>query len=67
MEEPVLFDRADILKELAPFCKGVAVKLKGASGQVLCAALLGHGGEVGLKRRVRVVPRILSMYQLVTK
>lgn len=52
-KELVPFDRADVLKELAPFYMGVAVKLKGASGQVLCAALLGHGGEVGLKRRVK--------------
>ena len=52
-EIPVSVDREAILEELAPFCKGVAVKLKGASDQVLCAALLGHGGEVGVKRRVK--------------
>lgn len=46
-----LVDRDTILQQLAPVCSGIAVKLEGVSGQVLCAALLGHGGSIGVKRK----------------
>jgi endonuclease V len=46
-----LVDRDMILQQLAPVCTGIAVKLEGVSGQVLCAALLGHGGSIGVKRK----------------
>lgn len=51
--DPSLVDREAILQQLAPLWRGVAVKLEGASGHVLCAALLGHGGAIGAKRRTR--------------
>lgn len=46
-------DRDTIMEDLAPLYKGIGVKLEGASGQVLGAALLGHGGAIGVKRRIK--------------
>jgi deoxyinosine 3'endonuclease (endonuclease V) len=48
-----LVEREAILQQLAPVCRGIAVKLEGASGHVLCAALLGHGGAIGAKRKTK--------------
>lgn len=46
-------DKESILQVAANFCKGVGVKLQGSSGETLGAALIGHGGDIGVKNRTR--------------
>jgi deoxyinosine 3'endonuclease (endonuclease V) len=46
-------DREQIMKSAAVVCKGVGIKLVGASGEILGCALLGHGGTIGAKGRVK--------------
>lgn len=46
-------DKESILQGAASFCKGVGVKLQGSSGETLGAALIGHGGDIGVKNRTR--------------
>eukprot|EP00978_Attheya_sp_CCMP212_P004712 scaffold10348_cov54-Attheya_sp.AAC.5 len=41
----------EIMQNIYPLCDGFAVKLKGASGTVWGAALLGHGGRIGNGRQ----------------
>ena len=39
-------DREECVHELSNYCQGVAMKLRGNDGQVLAAALVGHGGGI---------------------
>jgi deoxyinosine 3'endonuclease (endonuclease V) len=41
----------EMMQNLTPICTGYAVKLKGVSGTVWGAALLGHGGKMGIRNR----------------
>ena len=40
-------DRTACIQELSESCGGVVIKLRGDNGQILAAALLGHGGGLG--------------------
>lgn len=40
-------DRTACVQELSKSCDGIAINLRGVNGQVLAAALLGHGGGLG--------------------
>mmetsp|Transcript_6720 Transcript_6720/g.11111 ORF Transcript_6720/g.11111 Transcript_6720/m.11111 type:complete len:323 (+) Transcript_6720:72-1040(+) len=51
--EEKYLERDTVLEAAALLCKGIGFKLKGSSGEVLCCALLGHGGAIGVKRRVK--------------
>jgi len=49
--EEEIQSRKEIMQNIYPLCDGFAVKLKGASGTVWGAALLGHGGHIGNGRQ----------------
>lgn len=44
-------DRTKMLNDLNQLCRGIGIMLKINSDEVLGAALLGHGGGVGTKRK----------------
>jgi deoxyinosine 3'endonuclease (endonuclease V) len=56
---PQAFDRNKILQDLAPFCNGVAIPLKGEKDDTrfpfLGCALVGHGGQIAPSSRTSPV------------
>ena len=43
----------DTIRFLSPYCHGFCVQLKGLSGTIWGAALVGHGGKLGSKKEVK--------------